>query len=129
MTRLYSTFSRTIIAGAVVLLLGLATSCTYTNGDPTPCNIAAETITYAGVISPIFDANCRECHGTNTASALGGGIGLGDYQHVKQYPGNSLMGSIRHDPGSDPMPKGRAKISDCDIRRLQAWMDAGSLNN
>ena len=131
----FSSSRHSILAGAV-LLLGLAASCTYSNGnDPTnpvvapTCDASPQAVTYAGVISPIFDKNCRECHATNKAATMGGGVDFGSHQSIARYPEIPLLGSIEHSPGYDPMPKGRARISDCDILRIKAWITAGKLNN
>lgn len=128
----YRTLSRQLVAGAA-LLLSVAASCTYSHGDPdatpVPCDASPQSVTYAGVISPIFDAHCRECHGSNVASVLGGGNDFGSYQTIKRYPAASILNSIQHTPGYDEMPKGRAKIPECDILRIKAWIDAGQLNN
>ena len=40
-----------------------------------------------------------------------------------------MLGSIEQTRGYDPMPKGRAKISDCDIARIKSWMAAGKPDN
>jgi len=127
----FSAFIRPALVGTATLLLGLAASCTYSHGDPAPaCDVANENVTYSRVISPIFDANCRECHSSTNAATLGGGNDFGDYTAINRYfsPTN-LLGCIRHDPGFDPMPKGRAKLSDCDIQRIEAWIAAGKPNN
>lgn len=118
-------------AGAVALLLALAGGCTYAHGDsaPVPCDTAAQTVTYAGVISPIFDVHCRRCHASDKANTLGGGNNFGSYQDIRQYPPATLLGVIRHEPRQSPMPKGAAKIPECDILRIQAWIDAGQPNN
>ena len=124
---------RPALLGVAALLLGLAASCTYSHGDPAavvvPCDASAQTATYAAVISPIFDAHCRECHSSSVAGTLGGGNDFGNYQSIKRYPAASLLGSIENAPGYDAMPKGRAKISACDIERIKAWMAAGELEN
>ncbi len=127
----FSAICRPVLLGTAALLLGLAASCTYSHGDPAPaCDVARENVTYAAVISPIFDANCRECHSRANALVLGGGNDFGDYNAINNYfsPAN-LLGCIRHDPGFSPMPKGRAKLSDCDIKRIEAWIAAGKPNN
>ena len=132
-TRCFLTFSRSLVAGTATALLSVATGCTYSHGDasatPTPCDISSQSVTYAGVISPIFDAHCRECHATSVASTLGGGNDFGNYQTIKRYPAASILKSIEHAPGYDAMPKGRPKLSDCDILRIKAWIDAGEPNN
>lgn len=129
--RSFAAFFRPIFAGAI-LLVGV-TACSYSNGDPDeaprPCDVSAQAVTYAGVISPIFDANCRACHGSSVASTRGSGIDLGDYQNLSRYPVVSLLGSIEHTAGYSPMPKGRAKLSECDIQRIRAWISAGKPNN
>ena len=130
--RLSPALSRTLLLGAVALL-GSAAGCTYANGDQAPivvpCDVTTQTITYSGVISPIFDAHCRECHASNVAATLGGGNVFGDYQSIKRYPATNLLGTIEHSPGYDAMPKGRAKLSECDILRIKTWIAGGQLNN
>ena len=129
----FLTFYRRLVVGAATALLSVAASCTYSHGDdnstPTPCDTSPQSVTYAGVISPIFDAHCRECHASNVASVLGGGNDFGNYQTIKRYPAASILKSIEHAPGYNAMPKGRPKLSDCDILRIKAWMDAGEPNN
>lgn len=115
------------LAAAASLLAG---ACTYSHGDPAPaCDVTSRPISYADVVSPIFDANCRECHATDKASTLGGGNDFGNYQTIKQYPNDAMLGSIEQARGYDPMPKGRARISDCDIARIKSWMAAGKPQN
>lgn len=122
----FSVFIRPALVGAAAGLLGLAASCTYSHGDPAPaCDVANETITYAGVVSPIFDAHCRECHASSVALAKGGGNDFGSYAAINAYPQFSLLGCIRRDPGFDPMPQGRDKLSDCDIQRIEKWYALG----
>jgi len=131
----FASFSRGRVArlgllGVAVGLLAGAYGCTYEHGEPAPaCDITRETITYSGVISPIFDRHCRECHSTASAASLGGGNDFGSYQAVARYPSASLLGSIEHSPGYDAMPKGGNKVPDCDIARIKAWMAAGKPNN
>lgn len=131
--RLSFTFSATIrpvLLSTATLLLGLAAGCSYSHGDPAPtCDASTQTITYSGVISPIFDAHCRECHGSSVANTLGGGNDFGDYVGINRYPSARMLGCIKQEPGFDAMPKGRPRISDCDIERIERWMTAGKPNN
>jgi mono/diheme cytochrome c family protein len=69
---------------------------------------------------------CKGCH--NQAS-LGGGIDLSTYATVKASAAGRLMGSINHTAGYSAMPKGSNKLSDCQIRQIQKWINAGTLNN
>lgn len=130
--RTFSTFSRVALASGA-FLLSVAAGCTYSHGDPDPtpqpCEVSAQNVTYSGVISPIFDANCRSCHSTSGAPTVGGGNDFGSYQAINRFPSAVLLGSIEHAPGADPMPKGGAKLSACDIERIKAWIAAGKPNN
>ena len=83
--------------------------------------------TYSGAVKPIIDNKCVGCH--NPAN-LGGNIDLSMYNPVKTVAVNGkLYGSVAQQTGYSPMPKNGAKLSDCEIRQIQKWINAGSLNN
>ncbi|MFD1470002.1 hypothetical protein ACFQ48_17370 [Hymenobacter caeli] len=120
-----------VLIGAAVALLALASGCSYSHGsEPAPCpDVTASSSTYAATISPIFDAHCRECHGSAVYQTLGGGNDYSNYAGIKKQSASLILGCIRHDPGFDQMPKGKDQLSTCDIARIQAWIDAGQPNN
>jgi mono/diheme cytochrome c family protein len=114
---------------AAVALLAITAGCTYSQGpEPSPCN-DPRPATYAAVISPIFDTHCRECHGATVYQTLGGGNDYSTLQGIKLQSANKILASIRRDPNANPMPKGRDKISECDIAAIQAWIAAGQPDN
>ena len=122
-------FPARAFAWAAVVLLALTSACTYSKGtEPSPCTDTTP-VTYSQVISPIFDANCRACHGATVYKTDGGGNDYSTYQGIKNQSATLILGCIQHQPGFDPMPKGRAKISDCDIAKIKAWIEAGQPNN
>ena len=83
--------------------------------------------TYSGAVKPIIDRKCVGCH--NPAN-LGGNIDLSTYNAVRNVALNGkLYGSVAQQPGYSPMPKNGIKLSDCEIRQIQKWIAAGSLNN
>jgi len=85
------------------------------------------TFTYSGAIKPIMDNKCAGCH--NPAN-LGGNIDISTYSTVRVVALNGkLYGSVSHQAGYSPMPKNSTKLSDCEIRQVQKWIAAGSLNN
>ncbi|OGX90496.1 hypothetical protein BEN49_22620 [Hymenobacter coccineus] len=57
------------------------------------------------MISPIFEAHCRECHGATVHQALGGGNDYSNYAGIKQQSASLILVCIRHDPGFNQMPK------------------------
>ena len=83
--------------------------------------------TYSGAVKPIIDGKCAGCH---NPSNLGGNIDLSTYNTVRTVAINGkFYGSVAQQPGYSPMPKNGIKLSDCEIRQIQKWIAAGSLNN
>lgn len=83
--------------------------------------------TYSGAVLIMNDTYCKGCH--NPAS-LGGGIDLSTYASIKiQAANGKYLGSIKHSTGFFAMPKGGSKLSDCQIRQVEKWIQAGMQNN
>ncbi|WP_113923525.1 hypothetical protein [Cognataquiflexum aquatile] len=90
------------------------------------CTPAANPLFSADVL-PILNRKCNNCHGGSSPSA---GIKLDTHTEVLKYVNNgSLMGSINHLAGFSPMPKNTGKMSQCEIDKLQNWINSGKLNN
>lgn len=92
------------------------------------CNACDSTnFKYSTAVQPMMQTSCVGCHSQSNA---GGGIDLSTYSLVKTVALNGkLLGSIMHNAGYSPMPKGGSKMSDCEIAQIRKWIDAGSLNN
>ena len=83
--------------------------------------------TYSGAIQGLMNARCAGCH--NPAS-LGGGIDVSTYATAKVVALNGkLYGSVAHLSGYAPMPKNSSRLTDCEIRQIQQWVNAGAPNN
>jgi hypothetical protein len=55
---------------------------------------------------------------------------MGTYAADKAMAQNGkLYGTIAHTAGFSPMPKGSAKLSNCQIATIKKWIDGGMLNN
>lgn len=104
------------------------TDTTGTGGNPgsgNGCDTA--NMQYAANVRPILQANCYSCHGNGASS---GGVTLDSYNGVKAQVNNgNLIGTITHASGYSPMPRGGAKLSDCDINKIRGWIARGALNN
>lgn len=97
--------------------------------NTTGCGSACDTnnFTYAANIQPILDKNCIGCH--NGASAPKG-IQLNSYTGtMAAVNSNRLLGAIKHLPGFIAMPYNTAKLTDCEIRQIEKWVQSGALNN
>lgn len=118
-----------------IFILTFAISSCYYDVDeqlypkPTDVGINCDTTnaTYSGKIAPIIQSSCISCHSSVTHL---GGVTLETYNDVFSYAQNGkLFGTINHSAGSNPMPQGAAKLSDCTIANVSAWINAGSPNN
>lgn len=67
-------------------------------------------VTFAD-ISPIFERNCSSCH--NELETEAGAKSWGAF--------GSIVGAVKHDPAYMPMPKFSPKLSDCEIKKIEAW--------
>lgn len=91
----------------------------------TECTTA--DMSYSVDIEPILINDCYACHST---SANFGNVTLQGYNQLTKYVNDgSLVGAIRHDNGYSAMPKGAAKLLDCEIEKIEAWIFDGALNN
>lgn len=109
----------------------LLSACYYDKADivyppPTACDTTA--VKYSTTLVPIFSRSCYSCHSGTAAS--GGGIKLDSYSSVLlQVTKGRLIGSISHLSGYSAMPQGNAKLPDCEISKISAWVNAGAPNN
>jgi hypothetical protein len=97
--------------------------------NTTNCAIVCDSTayTYSADISPIMSTFCNGCHGGAFPSA---GINTSSWAGLQSIANNdSLMGSIQHDSGFSPMPKGSSKMNACNITKIRKWIQAGALNN
>jgi hypothetical protein len=117
----------------ILILFFLIGSCYYDKEEllyPVDLNSCDTTnITYSTGVSPLISNYCLMCHGANYATS-GGGVNLNDYNNLKTYVENGkLMGTIKHETGYSPMPKGGGMLNECSISIIQSWINNGSPNN
>jgi hypothetical protein len=119
---------------AFILLAFTFVSCTYSKKEVdypivTTCDTA--NVKFSADFLPLLTSKCNTsgCH--NSSDQAGGWI-LDTYNGVKDVIDNGngrLLKSIQQDGTVSAMPKGGAKLSDCEINKIQAWINAGALNN
>ena len=93
------------------------------NGD---CDLT--NVTFTNTVHPLLQSNgCLGCH---SGGAPSGNISLDSYTSVRAAAQTGkLYGAINHSPGFSPMPKGGTRMTACNISKIKAWIDAGSVNN
>ena len=109
-----------------VLVLLIPTSCYYDNEVEqygiTTCDTVA--MSYSQDIRPIIDANCVSCHapgGQQESSPFD------TYDGLKNYADNRKIVNRVNGVGAIMPPSGA--ISKCDQLKIEAWVNAGALDN
>jgi uncharacterized membrane protein len=80
---------------------------------------------FSAVIQPMMTKYCVGCHAYPNASAQ---VELSGYIGVKNAINQGLLKSLDHS-GYYPMPKGGAKLSDCEINQVRNWIQRGAPND
>ena len=84
-------------------------------------------VTYSLTVKPIINDNCIVCH---SQASQQGSVVLETYNDIQVYASSGqLLGAIKHQPGYSPMPQGGAKLSDCNILKIEKWVLSGIPNN
>lgn len=123
MKKLFSFFL--IFSGAVFIVY----SCSKKNEEDLNggATCSSSNMTYTANIKPILQSFCFSCHGNGLSE---NGVNFDTYAGVKAVVDNGkLIGVITHSAGFPAMPQGGAKLSDCNISKIQDWINHGALNN
>ena len=110
----------------------VVTSCTRENEEDLKPAIGQPicdtlNVTFTKDVLPIITLNCYICHGNGSMVA---GINLQGYTRIKrQVDNNLLLNVIKHSPGYAQMPSGQAKLAQCDIDKIEAWVKRGAIDN
>lgn len=84
-------------------------------------------VSYAGFIAPVLATYCVGCH---SGSAPSGNILLNSHSGVQAVALNGrLLGAVTWAPGFQQMPRGSAKLPDCTIDKIKAWIHDGAQFN
>lgn len=97
-------------------------------GTNNPPACVTTNMKYSTDIAPIIQANCFSCHSNATSTVSG--FSLEGHSNLKAKADQGrLLGAITHAAGFSAMPQGGSKLSDCNINRIRAWIEAGAPNN
>lgn len=113
----------------LLLTLVLVAGCYYDVEEELYPTLECDTgnMSYTNDILPIIQNNCYTCH--NQGSNFGG-VTLEGYESLKAYVDNGrLLGAIRHESGFSPMPKNAPQLVECNIEKIEAWINAGAPDN
>ena len=125
-----NTLSR-ILAPLALLVLGVS-GCYYDNeedlyGQLQPVGCDTLSVTYATDVVPVLARECYSCH---EPSDPGGGIVLTTFEGLEASIANGkFQGAINHLPGFKKMPQGGNQLPDCELQKINAWVNLGAPNN
>lgn len=111
------------------MLLFVCFSCTFNNEEELypndDCNIT--DVRFSSDMVPILERHCLGCHNSTSKQ---GNVSLDVHSDVVfNVQKGALLGSIKRESGWSPMPKGAPMLSDCEIKKIEAWIELGSPNN
>lgn len=87
------------------------------------CTLA--NATYGAFVQPLIQAKCQGCH---SGSNPQGSIKLSTYSEIKAVAlSGKFYASLTR--SATWMPKGGAKLDDCSLQKIQAWIGAGAPEN
>jgi hypothetical protein len=125
------------IAAITILLSSISIiACTNESKEnlmPDPSGNGCDTtnITYTNYVKSVMDASCATagCHDAGTKSD---GIDLSNYISARgvalttAHNTSLILGAINHNDDFKAMPENAAKLSDCTINKITAWVNAGA---
>jgi hypothetical protein len=113
-----------------ILSLFAFTACYYDSEEylyPNTGQCDTLNLTYQNYVAELLNTHCNSCHNASTPS---GNVITSDFTNLLIIINNGkLKGSINHLPGFSPMPKGGNKLPDCDLAKINAWLNAGHPEN
>lgn len=119
-----------VMAILSTLVVWSITSCYYDNEEelyPNPVECDTTNITYSGTIVPILENNCYSCHNSVNQQ---GGIVVDTYDDLRVVIDNGrFRGAINHLDGYSPMPQGGDKLNECNLTKINLWLDNDAPNN
>ena len=90
-------------------------------------NCDTVNVTYSNQVMSLMNTYC------NGSSCHSGGVLHYDFSTWSDLnsaaTGGFLMGTVNHQSGFSPMPSSTFKLTPCQIRTLQIWVDAGAPQN
>lgn len=114
-----------LVAGTLIL----PSSCYYDKAEnilgPNACDTL--NVSFSQHIVPYVNSQCVNCHSGSSPSA---GIDLSNYITIKaSVVSGTFGGSINHNSGYSPMPKGMSKTEPCTLNKINRWINQGAPNN
>ena len=126
-----------LILTTLTIVVMYFNACSYDKSEdiypPSPTKCDTGDMHYSTDIVGILSTKCYSCHSIINAP-FNGAPPLETHKQVSVYANatsKQLYNVVQHiNVGASLfMPQGEPKLSDCDISKIKAWIDAGAQNN
>lgn len=88
---------------------------------------STENMSYSQDILPILQNRCYQCH--DQANNFGN-VTLEGYNNLIIHVNSGrLLGAIKRESGFSPMPKNESPLLDCQIEKIEQWINNGAPDN
>ena len=112
-----------LVLTAILLIIGFACLASCKPKKEIAKTACAPSPTFAADVKPIFEGNCMPCHNSEKHK---NNIDLSSYATSKDAAkGKNFLGSLKHEPGYDPMPMKKDKLNDETIGKISCWIQNG----
>lgn len=110
-----------------ILVLMISYSCGYDSRDEVEPACDTGEATYQLTVKAILASNCTECHSSANPS---GGLNFESYSGTFTAAiDGRLLGAIKHLDGFEPMPRFAPKLPECEIGKIEKWVNDGAADN
>lgn len=122
-------FKNGLLLAGCICILSVLNSCVSNVEEelypPDTCDTAQ--VTYSGTIAPIIELNCYACHEGDQSLS---GIPLNGYNNLKaMVDAGRLTGALRHLEGFSAMPQNAPALPECELLKIEKWIDDGAPDN
>ena len=117
------------IFGMLCMLTACLLSCENKNEEDLFGSNDCDTsqVSYTGYIQPLFESQCYRCHSDANLIAP---FSLEGYDDVSTRVANGqLFGALNHVQGYQAMPRGRPILPECDLAKINSWINNGAPDN
>jgi hypothetical protein len=131
-----STMRQALISiSALVFIVTALNGCYSDNAEelypskPNTNQCDTTAVTYSGTVSPIITTNCLD-QGCHTAGHPDGGYSFDSHDNfILTIPDNRLLNAIGYKAGGSKNMPPSARMGDCEINKIKAWINKGAKND
>lgn len=120
-----------VLKGVMFITITWMWACEYNVAEelypPTEC--ISDSMSYVTNIEPIISHNCYACHSLINAPANGTMVLEGYDELIKYVNNGQLLGAIKWESGFSRMPQDAPQLPDCDIIKIESWINDGAPDN